>query len=43
MLIFTLGMLLIFIIVLMPGDDNSDFEEYCRNECWSRRNPCCYR
>ena len=23
--------------------DDSAYDEYCRNECWSRRKPCCIR
>lgn len=43
MLIFIIGILLLTTIGLIPDDNDSAYEEYCRNECWSRRKPCCYR
>lgn len=29
------------LIVLIPGDNDSAYREYCRMGCWSKRKPCC--
>ncbi|MDF2858824.1 MAG: hypothetical protein K0Q87_4675 [Neobacillus sp.] len=34
-------MISLFILTIIPSDDNSSYEEYCRMECWSRKNYCC--
>lgn len=36
-LIIIIVIVLLFIIALLSDYDNSAYEEYCNNECWSRR------
>lgn len=34
-------LLLTGLIVLIPGNENSAYQECCRMECWDERKPCC--
>ncbi len=43
MIAFVIVMLLLFVLTLIPNENKSAYDEYCRNECWSRRKPCCIR
>lgn len=33
--------LLLAILTVIPGDDDSAYEEYCNLECRSRKSRCC--
>ena len=36
-------MIVLFVLTLFPYENTSVYDEYCRNECWSLRKPCCIR